>query len=178
MEFPSLIELDNDILLKKVIYNIDKNNLKNILQELLDVKIELFLGMNSDINKEIIYMYNNIEKKSHVYYAIYKQNSFVGLFYLYDIMENFKRANLSLGFIQKKRGFVLTKTRIKTLLNKLFDLGFIRLGLEIEDTNADSLLLIKKLEKIGFKYEGKLRDNYGENINSNIWSILKRDFKY
>ena len=38
------------------------------------------------------------------------------------------------------------------------------------------LKLAKHLEKIGFKYEGKLRDNYGIDINSNVWSLLKREY--
>ena len=47
---------------------------------------------------------------------------------------------------------------------------------EIEDTNVTMLKLAKHLEKIGFKYEGKLRDNYGIDINSNVWSLLKREY--
>lgn len=68
---------------------------------------------------------------------------------------------------------------ISKVIEILFEVGFNRLGLEIEDTNEKSLKLAKHLERLGFKYEGKLRDNYGENINSNVWSLLKREyFKY
>ena len=65
---------------------------------------------------------------------------------------------------------------INKVIKTLFDIGFNRLGLEIEDTNVTMLKLAKHLEKIGFKYEGKLRDNYGIDINSNVWSLLKREY--
>ena len=65
---------------------------------------------------------------------------------------------------------------INKVIKTLFDVGFNRFGLEIEDTNITMLKLAKHLEKIGFKYEGKLRDNYGIDINSNVWSLLKREY--
>ena len=67
---------------------------------------------------------------------------------------------------------------INKVLKALFEAGFNRLGLEIEDTNITMLKLVKHLEKIGFKYEGKLRDNYGIDINSNVWSLLKREYNF
>ena len=74
------------------------------------------------------------------------------------------------------RGHILSLDMVKSLLENLFSMGFNRLGLEIEDTNVKSLKLAKHLEQIGFQYEGKLRDNYGENINSHVWSLLKREY--
>ena len=111
-----------------------------------------------------------------VYYRLYKENEFIGIFYLYQIHYKYHRANLSLGLIPQKRGYTLSLDKIKTIIFKLFDLGFIRLAMEIEDTNEKSLKVARHLEQIGFVYEGKLRNNYGVNINSNVWSIIKKDF--
>ena len=115
-------------------------------------------------------------KKKNIYYSIYRENEFIGWFYLYDINQKYKRANLSLGIKENLRGHILSLKAINTIIENLFESGFNRLGLEIEDTNQTMLKLVKHMEKIGFKYEGKLRDNYGLNINSNVWSLLKREY--
>lgn len=176
MNLPEKIQLNEKTILEKVTNQINQNQLRENIEKLKDKNVEDFLGFDKKVENELTFMYQEIEKGNSVYYLIYQEQTFIGIFYIYEVKPKYKRANMSLGIIPDKRGHILTLKVIQSLLNQLFECGFQRLAIEIEDANDASLRMIKHLEKIGFVYEGKLRDNYGENIHSNIWSILKRDF--
>ena len=176
VEILNQIVITDNIKLIRIEQDFDEENLKEDLKKLKDKEIEDYLGFSKNIEEEIEDIKRKIEKKTNIYYAIYKQNQFIGWFYLYDIKEKYKRANLSLGILKDIRGHIISLEMVKCLIENVFSMGFNRLGLEIEDTNIKSLKLAKHLEQIGFQYEGKLRDNYGENINSNVWSLLRRDY--
>lgn len=178
MNWKQEIKLTDTIQLKKIEEQTDKEILKRELGILKDKQIELFLGFDEEIEKEIEIILKKIkDDKSYVYYMIYEKGEFVGIFYLYDMKPEYHRANISLGIVPEKRGHILSIKIVEELIKELFQAGLIRIGVEIEDTNEKSLKMIKHLEKIGFQYEGKLRDNYGEGIHSNIWSLLKKEFK-
>lgn len=177
MQWKKEIKLTDKIVLKKIEEKTDKERLKQELIILKDKQVELFLGFDENVEKELTVILEKIKQQDHyVYYTIYEGKEFVGIFYLYDIKLPYHRANISLGIIPEKRGHILSMNLIQILIEELFENGLIRLGMEIEDTNEQSLKLAKHLEKIGFQYEGKLRDNYGEGINSNIWSLLKKEY--
>ena len=177
--FPKTIKIEENIEMIKIDKDIDVAKLRSNLFILYDQEAISFLGFENDIDKEIVDMLHKINNTDrYVYYSIYKDSGFIGIFYLYDVNHKNQRANISLGIIPSKRGYVLSIDRMKTLLFELFNLGFIRLAMEIEDTNEKSLRLANHMQNIGFVYEGKLRDNYGININSNVWSILKREFRF
>ncbi len=176
MEILNQIVITDNIKLIRIKQDFDEEELKTNLKKLKDKEIEDYLGFSKNIEEEIKEIKEKMKKKTNIYYAIYKQHQFIGWFYLYDIKETYKRANLSLGIQKDMRGHILSLDMVKSLIENLFSMGFNRLGLEIEDTNIKSLKLAKHLEQIGFQYEGKLRDNYGENINSHVWSLLKREY--
>ena len=176
MEILNQIVITDNIKLIRIKQDFDEEKLKVHLKKLKDKEIEDYLGFSENIEEEIEDIKGKIERKTNIYYAIYKQDEFIGWFYLYDIKERYRRANLSLGIQKDMRGHILSLDMVKSLIENLFSMGFNRLGLEIEDTNIKSLKLAKHLEQIGFQYEGKLRDNYGENINSHVWSLLKREY--
>ena len=176
MKMPHEIIVDEKIKLIKIEKDFNQKELIENLEDINDKLIQDFLGMDKNINKEIEEIKEKILKKKNIYYSIYRKSEFIGWFYLYDINEKYKRANLSLGIKKDLREHILSFNMIDKVVKTLFDVGFNRLGLEIEDTNITMLKLAKHLEKIGFKYEGKLRDNYGIDINSNVWSLLKREY--
>lgn len=177
MKIPFQILINEKIKMIKLDEKFDKNELIMNLKNINDKAIQDYLGFDEDIKKEVEEIKQKILKKKNIYYSIYRENEFIGWFYLYDINEKYKRANLSLGIKADFRGHILSLEMINKVIEILFEAGFNRLGLEIEDTNTKMLKLVKHLENIGFQYEGKLRDNYGININSNVWSLLKRDYK-
>ena len=176
MKMTHEIIVDEKIKLIKIEKDFNQEELIENLEDINDKSIQDFLGMDKNINKEIEKIKEKILKKKNIYYSVYRKSEFIGWFYLYDIHEKYKRANLSLGIKKDLRGHILSFNMIDKVLKTLFDVGFNRLGLEIEDTNITMLKLAKHLEKMGFKYEGKLRDNYGIDINSNVWSLLKREY--
>lgn len=175
--YPKELAINEKIKMRKIEKNIELEKLQKELALLNDVAIQDYLGFQKDNQKEAQHIIKNIEKGKNIYYFLYQEQKLIGIFYLYDIKEEYQRANLSLGLIEAKRGHVLSMKMVRTLIEWLFSIGYNRLGLEIEDTNKESLKLAKHLEKIGFQYEGKLRDNYGININSNVWALLKRDYQ-
>lgn len=170
------IIVDDKISMVKLNRNYNKTELERNLKLLNDKAVQDYLGFDENIDKELEHINLKLERGDNIYYSIYKNGEFIGWFYLYDIKKGYKRANISLGLTNKKRGHILSLTMIRRVIEELFNMGYNRLGIEIEDTNEESLRMMKHLEKIGFKYEGKLRDNYGIGINSNVWSLLSRDY--
>lgn len=174
---PNKIQIDEDIALNNI-KTIGKDELLNGISKLLDKKVELFLGFEGspyEVTETILY--KAIDNNQYAYYAVYDKEDFSGIFYLYNIKCQYKKANISFGLAPKKRGRVLNLDRICILITKLFEIGFNRLSFEIEDTNKDSLLIAKHLQIIGFMYEGKLQDNYGFGIHSNVYTLLRRNYK-
>lgn len=157
--------------------HIDKVTLAKEINKLLDDKVVSYLGFDGTADQVVEKILNKAKTMdSYLYYLIYCKNTFVGIFYLYDIKKKYSRANITLALVPNKRGFMLSLSRINALIKFLFEIGFNRLGMEIEDDNEASLKLAKHLDLIGFKYEGKLRDNYGIGIHSNVYSLLKSDW--
>ena len=151
MKMPNEIIVDEKIKLIKIEKDFNQEELIENLENINDKSIQDFLGMDKNINREIEEIKEKMLRKKNIYYSVYRRSEFIGWFYLYDINEKYKRANLSLGINKDLRGQILSFNMINKVIKTLFDVGFNRFGLEIEDTNITMLKLAKHLEKIGFK---------------------------
>ena len=85
MEILNQIVITDNIKLIRIKQNFDEEKLKEHLKKLKDKEIEDYLGFSENIEEEIEDIKGKIERKTNIYYAIYKQDEFIGWFYLYDI---------------------------------------------------------------------------------------------
>ena len=179
-EIFSLI-IGNEILYLKSFSEYFKENKEKVIKffQTMDKMFYDYLGITVDgteetalkeINEALIGELDN----SHKHYVIETiEKEIIGYFYLYDYKEHYKRCNISIGLIDKYRGKGYTKEIVKIICDEMFKQGIIRIGAEIETTNISSL---RCMSKLGFKKEGILRNQYGENINCIVFSMIKEDW--
>lgn len=175
-DLPFQIELDQHIRLVSV-SKFSNQELMAKLGSFKDEQVELYLGWEESLENEVVNIKerNETDAKSN-FWIVERDGLSVGLFYLYDIHFKYKRAKLSLGIAKEHRGHVLSIKRVRRLLEILLDLGFVRLCLEIEPDNDSSLKLTKHLGLMGFRYEGILRNNYGEGVHSMTYSLISSEY--
>jgi len=175
-DLPFQIEIDERVKLISV-SKFDTQELLKKLDYFKDRQVELYLGWEDSLEDEVINIKerNETDSKSK-FWIIERDGLVIGLFYLYDMHLKYKRAKISLGIIKEYRGYVLSIKRIRKLLETLLDLGFVRLGLEIEPDNDASIKIAKHLSLIGFQYEGTIRNNYGEGIHSMTYSLISSEY--
>ena len=171
----------NEVLYLKSFSEYLKENKEKVIKffQTMDKMFDDYLGIKVDgtketalkeINEALIGELDN----SHKHYVIENiEKEIIGYFYLYDYKENYKRCNISIGLVDKYRGKEYTKEIVKIICDEMFKQGIIRIGAEIETTNISSL---RCMSKLGFKKEGILRNQYGENINCIVFSMIKEDW--
>jgi RimJ/RimL family protein N-acetyltransferase len=101
------------------------------------------------------------------------KHDLTGIVYIYDYKEKYKTCNIGIGILKDFRGDGICLNIINIICKELILNGMNRIGLEVEDTNESSINMCKKLENIGFKYEGIRRNSYGIGINSLVFSLIK-----
>ena len=91
MKIPFQILINEKIKMIKLDEKFDKNELIMNLKNINDKAIQDYLGFDEDIKKEVEEKKKKILKKKNIYYSIYRENEFIGWFYLYDINEKYNR---------------------------------------------------------------------------------------
>ena len=91
MKIPYQIIINEKIKMIKLDEKFDENELITNLKNINDTAIRDYLGFDEDIKKEVEEIQQKILKKKNIYYSIYRENEFIGWFYLYDINEKYNR---------------------------------------------------------------------------------------
>lgn len=139
----------------------------------IDVDFVNYLGFNVDCLTDFnLFKQEILRNDSHEVYLVYKGTEIVGLVYMYGTHLKYKRCNLGIGLSTAYRGTGLGKEIIEDFTSFIVSkYDFTRIGVEIEDSNIASLRMINGLSD--FKYEGKLLNNYGVGIHSNVYAMVR-----
>lgn len=78
MKILNQIVITDNIKLIRIKQDFDEEELKMHLKKLKDKEIEDYLGFSENIEEEIEDIKGKIERKTNIYYAIYKQDEFIG----------------------------------------------------------------------------------------------------
>ena len=131
-----------------------------------------------DTEKLIISSIEKANNKKLIFLGIFLNNKLIGTISIYHI--DFKHSFSSLGILLEKQFW--RKGIMQEALTYFLDYYFNKLNFNrIEaQTFVENYPAIKLFEKLGFKNEGKLRQNFliaGKYEDSYLFSMLKSEFK-
>lgn len=143
----------------------------------IDISFKTYLNINvtpsrvgaiEEINRLIAE-----ESDTHKYYIIFnKEDNPIGIFYVYNFSDKWRKCNIAIGLSEKHKGNGLASTIAKEVSKCLKDQGIVRVGLDVEVTNKPSLSVCDKLENEGvIVKEGTLLNYFGKGINVISYSV-------
>lgn len=151
-----------------------RDELRKLLHK-ADDEFKKFLGITDNLTRELVLMMN--PDKYQKYWLIENESSHaIGIFYIYDYDEKYKKCSLGYGLLKNYRGIGLSESLIDRFCTYLEDeLGIIRIEAAVELENTHCLNLMEHSKgNMGFKLEGMAMNYWGKGVDCNIYSRVKR----
>lgn len=147
----------------------------------MDSKLVDYLGFDTcvtddDALKLIDTLHGKEYERGNKYWLISYEGRYVGIFYVYGYRQEYARCDVAIGLSPCVRGKGVAIEVLKVVCPMILSQGIIRIGVEVEDTNESSMLMmIRVCDEIGFRCEGKLRNQYGRGIDCWVYSLIEEN---